>query len=166
MARAELERTVQQSLLDRLIDLDPSSSADPPTTFAQSVRQMKAALRRDLEWLLNTRRIPDPAPEHFKEVRRSVYHFGLPDITSLARDSSEARTRLLRQVEETIATFEPRLTGVHISQVESEGDTGRRELHFLIQAVLRMEPTPEQVVFNTVLELPTGEIEVRSDQGA
>src|ERR671917_476864 len=107
MARAELERTVQQSLLDRLIDLDPASSADPPTTFAQSVRQLKAALRRDLEWLLNTRRIPDPAPEHFKEVHRSVYHFGLPDITSLARDSTDARTRLLRQVEETIATFEP-----------------------------------------------------------
>ena len=91
MAKAEFERTVQQSLLDRLIDLDPESSADPLPNFARSVRQYKASLRRDLEWLLNTRRIPEPAPDEFEQVQRSLYHYGLPDITSMSRDSTDAR---------------------------------------------------------------------------
>ncbi len=166
MAKAEFERTVQQSVLDRLIDLDPESSADPPPNFARSVKQYKASLRRDLEWLLNTRRIPEPAPDEFEQVQRSLYHYGLPDITSLSRDSTDARARLVREVEQAIAIFERRLANVQVTPGESDTESGRRELHFQIQAILRMEPTPEQVVFNTVLELPTGEIEVRGDHGA
>ena len=38
MARPELERTVQQSVLDRLIDLDPQVTADPPVTLAADGR--------------------------------------------------------------------------------------------------------------------------------
>ena len=53
---------------------------------------LKASVRHDLEWLLNTRRIPDEAPESFQELTRSLYHFGFPDITSMGRDSKEVRT--------------------------------------------------------------------------
>ena len=81
-----VERSVQQSLLDRLVDHDPRSSSEAPLTWAESVRQLKASLRHDLEWLLNTRRIPSPAPESLEELQRSLYHFGFPDITSLSRD--------------------------------------------------------------------------------
>ena len=48
--------------------------------YLESVRQFKTGLQRDLEWLLNTRRIPVTAPEEFEELTQSVYHFGLPDI--------------------------------------------------------------------------------------
>ena len=48
MARRETEENVTQSILERLTDLDPSSRTDPPQTRAQSVRQLKSALRRDL----------------------------------------------------------------------------------------------------------------------
>ena len=61
MARWEPEQTVTQSVLERLIDREPGTDSDSAQTRAQSVRQLKAALRRDLEWLLNTRRTPDPA---------------------------------------------------------------------------------------------------------
>jgi hypothetical protein len=69
MARRETEETVTQSVLERLIDLDPKSKNDPPQTRPQSVRQLKAALRRDLEWLLNTRQIPGGVPEEFQGSR-------------------------------------------------------------------------------------------------
>jgi type VI secretion system protein ImpF len=157
-----IERSVQQSLLDRLIDLDPKTSTEVPPTWAESVRQLKASLRHDLEWLLNTRRIPTLAPESFEELTRSLYHFGLPDITSMGRDSRDVRTRLMRQVEETLAAFEPRLAGVKVSVVESDDD-GKRQLRFLIEGLLRMEPNPEQVVFDTVLEISSGEYLVRGD---
>jgi type VI secretion system protein ImpF len=165
MAKTELDRAVQQSLLDRLIDDDPYSSVASPLTHAESVRRLKASVRRDLEWLLNTRRITDPERESFEELRRSLYYYGLPDITSMSRDSVTARNWLLRQVEATIATFEPRLAGVRASMVESE-DGSKRELHFLIEATLRMDPNPEQVVFDTVLELASGTYQVGGADGA
>ena len=164
MAKTEIERTVQQSLLDRLIDLDPRSSVEPAMTWAQSVRQLKAALRRDLEWLLNSRRNPEPLPEQFEELRHSLYWYGLPDITSLSRDSAEQRVWLARQIEETISMFEPRLASVRVSIRETEGE--RRELRFVIEGMLRMDPNPEQVVFDTVLELSSGEYQVGGTGGA
>jgi type VI secretion system protein ImpF len=165
MKSSGIEKSVQQSLLDRLIDLDPRTSSEVPPSWAESVRQLKISLRHDLEWLLNTRRIPTPAPESFDELQKSLYNFGFPDITSMGRDSREVRGRLLRQVEETIATFEPRLAGVKVSLTESEED-GSRQLRFLIEGLLRMEPNPEQVVFDTVLEISSGEYHVKGDGGA
>jgi type VI secretion system protein ImpF len=165
MKNPGVERSVQQSLLDRLIDLDPKTSAEAPSTWAASVRQLKASLRHDLEWLLNTRRIPTPAPESFQELSQSLYHFGFPDITSLGRDSKDVRVKLLRQVEETISVFEPRLANVRVSLAEVEDD-GKRELRFLIEGLLRMEPNPEQVVFDTVLEISSGEYHEKGAGGA
>ena len=41
--------------------------------------------------------------------------------------------------------FEPRLANVQISMVEQEGEAHRRELRFVVEATLRLDPTPEQV---------------------
>jgi len=159
------ERTVRLSLLDRLVDQEPRVPAEEAMTWRDSVKRLKASVRHDLEWLLNTRRIPDPAPESFTELSRSLYHYGFPDITSMGRDSRETRTRLIRQVEETVAAFEPRLAGVRVSLSESSDD-GRRQLRFLIEGMLRMEPNPERVVFDTVLEISSGEYRVGGEAGA
>jgi type VI secretion system protein ImpF len=159
------ERTVRLSLLDRLVDEQPKMPADEAMTWRESVELLKASVRHDLEWLLNTRRIPEAAPDAFGELSRSLYHYGFPDITSLGRDSRETRTRLIRQVEETVAAFEPRLAGVRVSLTESSDD-GKRQLRFLIEGLLRMEPNPERVVFDTVLEISSGEYRVRGDGGA
>jgi type VI secretion system protein ImpF len=153
------ERTVSQSVLDRLIDDDPGVRADPPRSWAESVQELRAAVRRDLEWLLNTRRIVEPAPDTFVEVQQSVYHFGLPDLSSLGADSRNARARLLRQVEECIRIFEPRLTGVRVSAVEAKGE-GRHQLRFVIEGMLRMDPDPEHVVFDSVLETVSGKFQL------
>ena len=161
MAPQEVERTVQRSVLDRLIDTDPDTSTEAPMTWAQSVRELKRALRRDLEWLL-TRRIAQLAPEGFTELPRSVYHYGLPDITSLAAESVSARDWLRRQVEETIMLFEPQLSNVRVT-VATADEEGRRELRFVIDGLLRMEPSPEQVVFDTVLEVTSATFEVRGE---
>ncbi len=109
MARSDADIAVTPSILDRLIDLDPRSPADPPASRTQSVRQLKASLRRDLEWLLNTRRNPDEVPETYEELFRSLYNYGLPDVTALSLNSPRDRQRLLRTIEVAIAIFEPRL---------------------------------------------------------
>jgi type VI secretion system protein ImpF len=166
MVQREIERTVQPSLIDRLTDLEPRIPGDPRITVAESVRQFKASVQRDLEWLLNTRRIPEPAPSGLDEVEHSLYAFGLPDISSISRDSPHARQRLLRQIEDAIAIFEPRLTDVKITMLELEGEQRRRELHFAVEATLRMDPNPEHVVFDTVLHFSNGEYELAGVHGA
>jgi len=160
MLQPELDRTVQWSVLDRLIDANPDNAVEPPLTWAQSVRELKRGLRRDLEWLLNTRRIVVPAPAGMTELEQSLYHYGLPDITSASSESTDTRNWLRRQVEETIRVFEPRLTDVHVS-VEAVGDLARREVRFVVEALLQMEPSPGQVVFDTVLEISSATFEVK-----
>ena len=165
MTKREIERTVQGSLLDRLTDVEPKSNVEGRVGYLESVRQFKNGLQRDLEWLLNTRRIPVSAPEELAELQRSVYHYGLPDLTSISRDSPEARDRLLRRVEDAIATYEPRLANVNIVMLEMEGEQHRRELRFHVEGTLLMDPTPEQVVFDTVLHFASGEYEISGAAG-
>jgi type VI secretion system protein ImpF len=154
-SRRQIERTVRQSVIDRLIDENPKLKADPPASWEASVAALRSAVLRDLEWLLNTRRIAEPAPDSYPETQRSVYHFGLPDLTSLSGESDLVRRRLLRQVEECIQLFEPRLASVRVSPVEV-AEEGRRQIRFVIEALLRMEPNPERVAFDTVLEITSG----------
>ncbi len=165
MARWAPEQTVTQSVLERLIDREPGAAADPVPTRAQSVRQLRAALRRDLEWLLNTRRNPEEAGSEFEELAPSLYNYGLPDVTSLSWSSVRDRTRLVRMIEETVSTFEPRITRLKVTPVESEG-AARHILHFQIEGLLQMDPAPEHISFDTVLQLSSGEYQVKGDLGA
>lgn len=166
-SRAELEQTVQQSLLDRLIDMSPHERSEPAITWAQSVRELKRSVHRDLESLLNTRRTPDAATDSRPELKASLYNYGLPDISSMSRDAHDSRTRLLRLVEEAISLFEPRLANVRASLVEDQtGGANRRDMHFVIHALLRMDPNPEPVLFDTTLDASSGEYQVSGDAGA
>jgi type VI secretion system protein ImpF len=158
----ELERTVRHSVLDRLIDHDTRHSGEAPATLSESVAQLKDALRRDVEWLLNTRRTIEPVTgDVFVEVQRSVYGFGLPDVTSLSSDSEQARLRLLRSIEESFQVFEPRLTNVRVYQPEAK-DKADRRIRFVIEGLLRMEPNPERIAFDTELDTCTGNIWIKS----
>src|SRR5689334_10898898 len=125
----EEDRPVQESVLDRLIGDDAEVSA---ISRARSVRDLKAAVRRDLEWLLNTRAVAIPPPESLHEVRESAYTYGVSDITSLSADDPKARARLRNMIEEAIRIFEPRLMSVQV--FESSASTREaRQLRFSIQ---------------------------------
>src|ERR1035437_5233037 len=151
MARWEPEQTVTQSVLERLIDRDPSNSADAAVTRAQSVRQLKTALRRDLEWLLNSRRTPEAVGSEFRELEQSLFNFGLPDVTSLSWDSLRDRGKLARMLEQTLNTFEPRLLKVKVAVIEAAPGT-QHVLRFQIEGLLDMDPSPQHISFDTVLQ--------------
>jgi type VI secretion system protein ImpF len=68
MARRDATGPVTLSVLDRLIDRDPKTRSEIPFTRAQSLRELKLALKRDLEWLLNTRKTIDPSPDSARET--------------------------------------------------------------------------------------------------
>jgi type VI secretion system protein ImpF len=165
MAQWEPERTVTQSVLERLIDREPKVSLEPPPTRSQSVRLLKASLRRDLEWLLNTRRTPEAVGREFQELEQSLYNYGVPDLTAINRESARDRNRLSRIIEQTLNTFEPRLKQIRVIQIESP--TGATNmLRFQIEGLLDMDPAPELISFDTVLQLTSGEYQVKGDPGA
>src|SRR5580704_7339041 len=57
-------------------------------------------VKRDLEWLLNTTRMPIEVPESCAEVNNSVLFFGLPDIASISLQNPGDEQRLLRSLVE------------------------------------------------------------------
>jgi type VI secretion system protein ImpF len=164
MAGRDASGPVTLSVLDRLIDNDPKHSAEAPLTRAQSLRALKGALKRDLEWLLNTRRTIDPAPDSARETVRSVYHYGFADISSKSVLSNQDQNDLVREMESVITVFEPRLKRVKV-RMEPLGENSR-DLHFVIDGLLNVDPAPEPVRFDTVLEIGKGQYEVRGEDGA
>lgn len=166
MARSRLERNVLTSFLDRLIDHEPKKSGDPTLSFEESVRVFKQAVLRDLEWLLNTRRSLPHGPPLSRELENSILNYGLPDISALGVRDPEARSRLVRNVEETIARFEPRLSGVRAVLHGSDDSDQPQELHILIHATLEMDPSPERIVFDTLIDVNSGHFSVEDRQDA
>jgi type VI secretion system protein ImpF len=159
MARRDATGPVTLSVLDRLIDRDPKNHSEIPLTRAQSLRELKLALKRDLEWLLNSRKTIDPAPDSARETVRSVYHYGFADISSKSVLSTRDHSDLMRDMEAAIAIFEPRLKRAKVRMEKVEGSF--RTLKFVIEGLLCMDPAPEPVRFDTVLELGKGEYEVK-----
>lgn len=154
MAKARLERTVLTSFLDRLVDHEPRSKSDRSVSFAESVQHLRNSVLRDLEWLLNTRRSVNRGVVLTPEVATSVYNYGLPDMSSM-ETTLEAHRELARNVEETIALFEPRLSNVR-ARLKEVGDGGKQELHIVIEATLEMDPSPERIAFDTRIDVSTG----------
>ena len=160
MPSLDKEGPVTLSLLDRLIDQEPDRNLEPPMTRAQSLRELRAALRRDLEWLLNTRRAIEEPPESLREVERSVYNYGVHDTSSLYLRSPKDQEFLAKSIKTAINFFEPRLQAVNVS-IEPTTDEVHG-IHFSIEGLLRMDPAPEPVFFDTLLEPTSGEYKVKS----
>jgi type VI secretion system protein ImpF len=161
MNRFDNEIRITPSVLDRLIDYEPEVTHEPATSRAASLRQLKQAVRRDLEYLLNTRQVAGGVPASLKELNKSLAVYGLPDFSAVNVDSPEEQTRLRRTLETTIEIFEPRLKGVKVTLEPIRGN--ERALRFRVDARLQVEPTPEPVTFDTVLQLHSGEYKVRGE---
>lgn len=159
MPSPDYDRAVQQPLLDRLIDLEPDNHAEPYLTRAESLRRLRASVRRDIEWLLNTIRVNE-APAALVELKKSVYTFGIPDISSMSLESAQDGNKLLRGLERAITQFEPRLSNVRVTALEN---VSRKQMYiqFHIDALLLIDPLPERLSFDTVFEVARGAYKVK-----
>jgi len=151
-------------LLDRLTDEDPRIRQEASVPYAQAVRRLRASLRRDLEWLLNTRRTIVQPPEWCTELPYSLFHYGLPDLTGYSMSNPRDRDQLAVMIETTIATFEPRLMGVTVLMTDTK--SGARVVKFHIEGLLRIEPGPERIQFDTILDLASGNYSVEGESNA
>jgi type VI secretion system protein ImpF len=158
--RTELERTVQASLLDRLTDERPTQPADARQSREESVRLYREAVQRDVAWLFNARRSILEVPEAYVELLRSVHEFGVPDTTGIPVSTMDGQELLESMLQEALERFEPRLANPRVRLVDAD-QVSAPQVRFTVEAVLRMDPSPEAVVFDAVLEVARNEYEVR-----
>lgn len=147
------------SVFDRLLDYDPKATRESAVSTQMALKELKQSIRRDLEWLLNTRRSVIDIPPALTEVSRSVAAYGLPDLTSVNIDSKAEQNRLVKSVEDALATFDPRFKNPRVFLEPST--KVERELRFRIEAILDIEPAPEPVVFDTVLQTGSFDFSVK-----
>jgi type VI secretion system protein ImpF len=153
MARPVSDQKLLPSVLDRMLDDEPQASTESWDSPVRNVTQLKRAVRRDLEWLLNAKRLAAKLPDDLRQADQSLLTFGLPDFTSSSLNSGQDQALLRRTIEEAIERFEPRLT--HVKVLLEPGREFDRAVRFRIDAMLRVEPDPEPVTFDSVLELNT-----------
>jgi len=158
MALSDNQLRVTPSILDRLVDMDPRESREAPKSRSTSIRELKASVRRDLEWLLNSRCFIDASDPGLEETSRSVAVYGLPDIVGLSAENHMEQKRLTQALEQAIRKFEPRFLDMKIS-MEPPTPT-ERTMKFRIEANLDMDPVPEPIVFDTVLQLGSGDFAI------
>jgi type VI secretion system protein ImpF len=148
------------SLFDRLIDENPSASSEPAPDRYYGVDELKASVARDLENLLNTRREAlGGLPPGFAETGKSLKVYGLPDFTSINPLNSGDAERMRGAIESAIANFEARLHRVKVNVEPAQPND--RAVRFHIEGFLRVEPAPEPVAFDTVMQLGTRQYSVR-----
>lgn len=144
-----LNRQLQPSFIDKLIDESPESERDSLSSFTW--RDLKHCVRRDLENLLNAKMQWMIWPESLKELDKSVLSYGLPDFSSMPLSSKDGKERLCSIVKETILKFEPRFIDVSVSIIEDEQPLDRT-LKLRIHALIFTRADPEEITFDSEVE--------------
>jgi type VI secretion system protein ImpF len=154
LARGKSEILITQSLVDRLTDTDQW-----PETRAASVAMYRDSMKRDLEWLLNTRKPVLPELESYPLTAASVLNYGLQDLHSFDGSAGREQNALTLAIEKCIRTFEPRIVQPHVFLTRT--DMLSRSLRFHIEGQIVYETMEEEIKFDTVLEMISGEYEVK-----
>ena len=152
MAQPLEKYRVVASLFDRLTDEEPRNSREVPPPERDQREHYKASVARDLTSLLNTRRSESDIPEEFEHTQESVAAYGLQDFSTAPMD----REAIRRAVERTIRRFEPRLTRVQVTIIETRDFA----FSFRISGVLRIEVTAESVVYDAELPIESRRFKV------
>jgi type VI secretion system protein ImpF len=162
MPRNDSEVRITPSILDRLIDYEPELSRDPSSSRHTSLRFVKQTVRRDLEWLLNTRQDVDGIPADLEELTQSLGAYGLPDFTAVSLKNPAEQDRIRRALQSVLDKFEPRLKDVTVALDFTNNN--ERALRFRINANLQVEPAPEPVTFDATLHPQSGQYKVQEEQ--
>ncbi|MFC5477482.1 type VI secretion system baseplate subunit TssE [Massilia suwonensis] len=139
-------------LFDRL--LGPPARASQGHAPRSVAEEMKDAVARDLEALLNTRAVlPEDFLKAYPECSRSIVSYGMKDFAELSLSSPSDRALICACIEKTITSHEPRLRKVKASLEMRPGAVNR--LDFSITGVLVASASQEAVNFDAVLQPST-----------
>ncbi|MGO6994137.1 type VI secretion system baseplate subunit TssE [Rhizobium leguminosarum] len=158
------DRVLARSILDRLIDEAPDRAVDPPMSFVDQIRDVREAIRRDLEALLNTRRCPATPPAALSELRDALVSYGVDGIVSANLMTDQAKLKLAQAIERRIALFETRLSDVRVTILKSRTMT-ERALRMRIQATFRLHEGMPPISFESTIDPSTQRFLVEAAHG-
>ena len=146
MNSSDKDKKLLAPLLDRISDqLGDNTSLAPEHMI---LTQLRESVRRDLEFLFNTRFRCITVPSHYKHVQNSLYNFGLPDLSSVNMGSASKRNEFCREIERSIRAQEPRIKSITITSPKTV-DVNEPFIRFRIEALLHANPAPERIIFDT-----------------
>ncbi|MEB2844175.1 type VI secretion system baseplate subunit TssE [Rhizobiales bacterium RZME27] len=158
------DRVLSRSILDRLIDDAPDRDFDPPKSVTDQTREMREAIRRDLESLLNTRRCPSAPPSELSELKDALVSYGVDGMVSANLVTDEAKLSLARMIERRISMFETRLSDVRVTILKSRTMT-ERALRMRIQASFRLHEGMPPISFESTIDPSTQRFLVEAANG-
>ena len=136
-------------LFDRL--MGDGGAAAGGVAVRLSLEQLKDAVARDLEELLNTRvALPPGALDAYLECAASIVNYGLIDFAGMCLSSSDDRARICAALKAAIERHEPRLRNVR-ARLEREAGAINR-VGFVISGTLAVKAGGEAVNFDAVLQ--------------
>lgn len=152
-------------LLDRLTDEAPGCPLEPAESGLASQSRLRAAVLRDLGWLMNATR-PGAAEslEAWPEARRSVLNYGLPALGGQTSSTLDLQA-LERAIREAILRFEPRLLADTL-EVEADAEAlfqqhgldGHNRVSLRISGQIRTQSMPLELLLRTEWDLETGQV--------
>lgn len=148
---------LQPYLLDRLIDDQPGARQERIAEKAMSLSQFRAAVLRDLRWLLNASAHLPGEFDEFGEVGRSVLNYGVLDLSG--RTISGLGLRELEQsLMAAIKAFEPRILpdSLRVSVVVETSVESPNTIALEIRGELWAVPQPTEFHVKTEIDLDTG----------
>ncbi|WP_244830340.1 type VI secretion system baseplate subunit TssE [Caballeronia sp. TF1N1] len=158
------DERLQPTLLDRLLDDDPSNrKPEAASERFVSNRRLRAAVLRDVSWLFNTTDLGDAiSQERYPHAYASVLNYGLPCLSG--RFASTIDTVLLEQaIRKAIERFEPRIDPSTL-EIEPVLDRSVLDMHNQIALVIRgflsAQPVPLEFALRTQIDLEEGGITV------
>ena len=163
--RPERSRFAAPSILDRLMDDHPDQPSDRPRRSPEAMADLRRAIHRDVEALLNARRPWRSVWIDRPTLQMSPVAFGLSDFTAGILSDRDAQESLRMEIETVIRRFEPRLAAVQV-QLSTPDAPLSATLALRIDAMLLVEPQPEPVSFDTIVEAATADVTVRLRQEA
>ena len=155
---------LQPALLDRLQDDAPERTSEPKEAQVLSRSQLRAAVLRDLTWMLNAMR---PSAREgiagWPEAENSVLNFGMPCFSGETASSLNI-TDLERAIRNALLRFEPRILPDSL-QVSTEQQDELLDWHNVIgvriSAHIWAQPVPLELLLHTEIDLENGQIAVR-----
>jgi type VI secretion system protein ImpF len=155
MPEANRHDRLQPSLLDRLTDDNPEQRREALDRQVLTMQQLRAAVLRDLSWLLNTTHLG--ATDDLADlpmVSTSTLNYGVPGFTGIVV-ADDRISSLEQAIATSIKQYEPRIRPASVRvRARAGGDTGSR-LVFEIQGELWAQPVPQQLFLETAVDIAT-----------
>ena len=153
---------LQPCLLDRLFDDEPRRQSESREEKVVSLKRFREGVKRDIEWLLNSKSHFYDLEEDQYLIKDSVLNYGIRDFTGLSSENLSLRA-VENVIYNSLVVYEPRLipSELEVRAVSSDSESQKiNSLSFEITGKIWAEPLPQDFVLRTEMSLDTGSASV------